>query len=126
MAHLLGNTIRSRREKKGCSLHSLARQVGCSHVYLWKLERGETFTDDRSTLQKIANALELNGFQQEELFDAANKSLRTVKLSAALPPIAYEIVSLVRTIVEASTEAQLQTFKSKVLAADEHKREVQM
>lgn len=55
---ILGSAIKEIRKQKGLSQRELARIAKMNHVYIYKIEKGETSLTIR-TLQKIADALDV-------------------------------------------------------------------
>ena len=55
---MIGDTIRSAREKRGLSRGALAREVGVSHVHITKIERGER-VPSLKTLAKIQRVIDI-------------------------------------------------------------------
>lgn len=61
-----GTYISELREKKGFSLRELERKAGeLSHVYIWRLEKGDRDAPSQETLDKLFKALELDPREQE-------------------------------------------------------------
>lgn len=61
-----GTYIAELREKKGFSLRELDKRAGdLSHVYIWRLEKGDRDAPSPETLEKLFKALELNQREQE-------------------------------------------------------------
>ena len=64
------------RECRGnLSLQKLADKIGCSKPYLWDIEQGNTRPPQKyNKLNNIANALQLEGYDRDKLFDLATDS----------------------------------------------------
>lgn len=61
-----GTYIAELREKKGFSLRELEKKAGdLSHVYIWRLEKGDRDAPSQEALDKLFKALELNPREQE-------------------------------------------------------------
>lgn len=61
-----GTYIAELRERKGFSLRELERKAGdLSHVYIWRLEKGDRDAPSPETLDKLFKALELDPREQE-------------------------------------------------------------
>lgn len=56
---MLGEQIRSARQKKGWSQDEVVRRTGVSKRVLSKLERGDTVNPTLETLQRLADALDI-------------------------------------------------------------------
>ena len=55
-----GTYIGELREKKGFSLRELEKRAGeLSHVYIWRLEKGDRDAPSPETLSKLSSALEV-------------------------------------------------------------------
>ncbi len=56
-----GTYIGELREKKGFSLRELEKRAGdLSHVYIWRLEKGDRDAPSADTLDKLSKALEVS------------------------------------------------------------------
>lgn len=56
-----GTYIAELREKKGFSLRELERRAGdISHVYIWRLEKGDRDAPSAETLDKLSRALDVS------------------------------------------------------------------
>jgi HTH-type transcriptional regulator, competence development regulator len=56
-----GTYIAELREKKGFSLRELEKKAGdLSHVYIWRLEKGDRDAPSAETLDKLGKALEVS------------------------------------------------------------------
>lgn len=63
-----GSFIAEVRERKGFSLRELERRAGdLSHVYIWRLEKGDRDAPSESTIEKLTKALELTHREHEIL-----------------------------------------------------------
>lgn len=61
-----GTYIAELREKKGFSLRELEKKAGeLSHVYIWRLEKGDRDAPSQETMDKLFKALELDAREQE-------------------------------------------------------------
>jgi HTH-type transcriptional regulator, competence development regulator len=61
-----GTYIAELREKKGFSLRGLEKKAGdLSHVYIWRLEKGDRDAPSNETLDKLFTALGLDPREQE-------------------------------------------------------------
>ena len=61
-----GTYIAELREKKDFSLRKLEKKAGdLSHVYIWRLEKGDRDAPSQETLDKLFKALELDPREQE-------------------------------------------------------------
>jgi transcriptional regulator with XRE-family HTH domain len=64
----LGSYVKTQRERLGISQRQLAKRVGLSHTYLWRLEAGDFAQPSPAVLHRIAEALDLD---PEDLFALA-------------------------------------------------------
>jgi HTH-type transcriptional regulator, competence development regulator len=63
-----GRYIAELRDKKGLSLRGLEKKADdLSHVYIWRLERGEREAPSDTTIEKLTKALELTPRESEIL-----------------------------------------------------------
>jgi HTH-type transcriptional regulator, competence development regulator len=63
-----GRYIAELRDKKGLSLRGLEKKADdLSHVYIWRLERGEREAPSDTTIEKLTKALELTPREGEIL-----------------------------------------------------------
>lgn len=61
-----GTYIAELRDKKGFSLRGLEKKAGdLSHVYIWRLEKGDRDAPSPETLEKLFKALELGDRERE-------------------------------------------------------------
>jgi HTH-type transcriptional regulator, competence development regulator len=61
-----GTYIAELRDRKGFSLREVEKKAGdLSHVYIWRLEKGDRDAPSQETLDKLFKALELDQREQE-------------------------------------------------------------
>lgn len=82
----LGRLVTSKRMAVGLSVRALARQVGCSHVHLGDLERGQRPLIGEQFWPALATALNVS---QSEIESAARHS-ETIQIDPWLMPPAGE------------------------------------
>jgi transcriptional regulator with XRE-family HTH domain len=91
-----GDTLRNARKRAGLDVAEVAKRVGVSRDYLYKIERGEAPAPGTERIDQLANAV---GADRDEFHLAAGKLPREVLDSFRIDPIVTtKIVRMARQL----------------------------
>lgn len=90
-----GCVLKGFRETRRVSQSKLAKRAGFDHSYVSRLESGAR-TPTREAVEQLANALELEGIQHDELLVSAGFLPREVSSLLAGEPEITEVLSLLQ------------------------------
>lgn len=90
-----GGVLKGFREARRVSQSKLAKRAGFDHSYVSRLESGAR-TPTREAVEQLANALELEGIQHDELLVSAGFLPREVSSLLAGEPEITEVLSLLQ------------------------------
>lgn len=96
-----GRYIAEIRDRKGFSLRELERRAGdLSHVYIWRLEKGDRDAPSDATVEKLAKALELTQREWEIVVLLLKTDIddRLYELMVERPDIPIEDIEPVATM----------------------------
>jgi transcriptional regulator with XRE-family HTH domain len=103
MKKIAGEHIRLKRLELRHSLESLANEVGVSHSYIAKLEKGEVLNPKEEILVKIAQVLDVD---EDALFNMFGKVPRSAKDTLSNNPLFAKAFSEIDSNLQLSEEKQ--------------------
>ena len=88
MSRTFGEFIRFKRQEQHISLRAFARQIGISPVYTSNIENGKQTAPSYEVILRIAEVLNLNEEEKENMHDLAAETKK-------YPAIAYDLVEYI-------------------------------
>lgn len=109
--------LREKRKALGLSQAKLARLVGCSATYVWKIESCGSAPTNLEFLLKLADALNLSSKEKGDLIANAEHSQVRIKLTDDTSFLAQETINLLARNIHKLKDSDLQSIKRVILRA---------
>lgn len=109
----IGTKIKTARLSKGLTQEELGKLVGVQKSAIAKYENGRVVNIKRSTLQGLANALDLKGSDLiNDINDLDLEKEKSTAVDDGLSKSKQELMEFVRTLPEESVQVLLQVARS--------------
>lgn len=109
----IGTKIKTARLSKGLTQEELGKLVGVQKSAIAKYENGRVVNIKRSTLQGLANALDLKGSDLiNDINDLDLEKEKSTAVDDGLSKSKQELMDFVRTLPEESVQVLLQVARS--------------